>query len=448
MSDYRYCDGIKRRDLLQIGMLTALGLSLPEWLRARAEAEALIGPPAPRPLGPPVPRRTGKGEVACILLYMEGGPSHIDTFDPKPDAPQEIRGPFKAIPTNVKGVQISEHLPRLAQQTDKFSILRSVTSPDGNHETATHYLLSGYPFTPSVSYPSYGSVVARERGYQNGLPPYALMGGLPFGYGGAGYMGSVYNPFNVNGNPNAKDFSVRDVSPPSGVTLERVDRRRAMLAALDTFQRNAEAAAAVRTMDRFYERAYDLMTSPVAKKAFNLADEPEKLRDEYGRNTFGQSCLLARRLVEAGVQFVTINSGGWDTHENNFTSLQKTRLPQLDQGYAALLKDLHGRGMLDHTLVVWMGEFGRTPKVNASAGRDHWPYAMCVCMGGGGIKTGTVVGETNERAENPKERPIRVEDVSATIYHALGIDYHKEYESPQNRPLRINYDGEPVKELL
>lgn len=442
MSEYRYCDGIKRRDLLQIGALTALGLSLPGWLRARAAQAASTAPGSPPP-------KTAKQDVACILLFMEGGPSHLDTFDPKPDAPQEIRGPFKAIRTNVTGVYLSEHLPKLAGQMDKFSILRSVTSPDGNHETATHYLLSGYPFTPSVSYPAYGSVIARERGYRNALPPYVIMGGLPFGYGGAGYMGAVYNPFNIGGDPNRKEFSVRDVTPPSGITLERVDRRRAMLAALDTFQRNVETAAeSLRTMDQFYERAYSLMTSPLAKKAFNLAEEPETLRDEYGRHTFGQSCLLARRLVEAGVQFVTINSGGWDTHENNFTALEKTRLPQLDQGYAALLKDLHQRGMLDRTLVVWMGEFGRTPKVNASAGRDHWPYAMCVCMGGGGVKTGIVVGETNERAEHPKERPIRVEDVAATIYHALGIDYHKEYESPQNRPLKINYDGEPVKELL
>jgi hypothetical protein len=439
---YRCCDGITRRDLLQIGGLTALGLTLPDWLRARAEAAPFVGPPAPG-------RASGqKRDVACILLFMEGGPSQLDTFDPKPDAPREIRGEFGAIPTTVSGVRICEHMPKLAGQMERYSILRSVTSPDGSHETATHYLLSGYPFTPAVSYPAYGSVVARERGYRNGLPPYAILGGLPFGYGGAGYMGAVYNPFNVGGNPNNKDFSVRDVSPPTGITLERVDRRRAMLAALDTFQRQTERAASVRTMDSFYERAYGLITSPLAKKAFSLTEEPEKLRDEYGRHTFGQSCLLARRLVEAGVQFVTINSGGWDTHENNFNSLSKTRLPQLDQGYATLLRDLHDRGLLDTTLVVWMGEFGRTPKVNASAGRDHWPNVMSVCMGGGGVKTGMVVGESNERGEVPKERPIRVEDVAATIYHALGIDSSKEYESPQNRPLKINYDGEVVRELI
>jgi Protein of unknown function (DUF1501) len=444
MADYRYCDGIRRRDLLQIGALSALGLTLPDWLRMRAAQAATAGVASGRRGG-----ASGQKEVACILLWMNGGPSHIDTFDPKPEAPAEIRGEFAVIPTNVKGVYLSEHLPKLAQQTDKFSILRSVTSPDGSHESATHYLLTGYPFTPALSYPSYGSVVARERGFRDALPPYALMGGYPFGYGGAGYMGAVYNPFNIGGNPGSKNFSVKDVTLPAGVAPERMDRRRAMLAALDSFQRQVETEArAVRTMDQFYERAYNLVTSPLAKKAFNLADEPDKLRDEYGRTTFGQSCLLARRLVEAGVPFITINQGGWDTHENNFKELKKSRLPELDQGYAALLKDLHARGMLDHTLVLWMGEFGRTPKVNASAGRDHWPNAMCVCMGGGPVRRGIVVGETNERAEVPKERPIRVEDVAATIYQALGVDYHKEYESPQNRPIKINYDGEPIREVL
>jgi hypothetical protein len=445
MADYKYCDGIKRRDVLQIGALSALGLTLPDWLRMHAAQASGLSSGSPAKTAAP----RGPGEMSCILLWMNGGPSHIDTFDPKPDAPQEIRGEFKAIPTKVKGIYLSEHLPRLAQEMDKFSILRSVTSPDSSHETATHYLLTGYPGNPTVVYPAYGSVLTRERGYKNALPPNVLMGGNPNGYGGAGYMGAVYNPFQVTGDPSSKEFSVRDVTLPAGVVQARLDRRHAMLAALDTFQRNLETqATAVRTMDQFYERAYSLITSPVAKKAFNLAEEPDKLRDDYGRHRFGQSCLLARRLVEAGVQFVTIDSGGWDTHENNFVSLKTRRLPELDQGYAALLKDLHARGMLDRTLVVWMGEFGRTPKVNSSAGRDHWSYAMCVCMGGGGVKTGMVVGETNERAENPKERPIRVEDVAATIYQALGIDYHKEYESAQNRPLKINYDGEPVLELL
>jgi hypothetical protein len=424
------CDGVTRREFLRVGGLTALGLTLPSFLQAASAAP-------------------NKKDISCILLWMGGGPSHLDTFDPKPDAPQEIRGEFKAIPTKVSGIQLSDTLPRLAKQMDKFSILRSVTSPDGTHETATHYLLTGYPFTPAVEYPAYGSVIAREKGSQGGMPPNVLFGGLPFNHGTGGYMGAVYNPFNINGDPNNPGFSVQDVSPPSGVDIERIARRRDILTALDTFQRETEARQKiVQTMDEFYQQAYSLITSPIAKKAFDLKQEPDKVRDLYGRNHFGQSCLLSRRLIEAGVRFVTINYGGWDTHENHFNAMKNHLGPTLDQGYAALLQDLHARGMLETTLVVWMGEFGRTPKVNSSAGRDHWPNAMCVCMGGGGVKTGQVVGSSNERAEVPKDRPIRVEDVAATIYKALGVDYEKEYMSPQNRPLKINYDGEPVSELL
>jgi hypothetical protein len=424
------CDGVTRRDFLKVGGLAALGLMLPDFLRV-AHAS------------------TNKRDVSVILLWMGGGPSHIDTFDPKPDAPQEIRGEFKAIPTKVSGIQISDKLPLLAQQMDKFSIMRSVTSPDNTHETATHYLLTGYPFNPAIPYPAYGSVLAREKGSINGLPPYVLMHGLPFGHGGGGYMGAVYNPFQINGDPNNPHFSVQDVSPPNGVNMERIQRRRAILQELDTFQRQVETQQrAVQTMDQFYEQAYNLITSPVAKKAFDLKQEPDKVRDLYGRNHFGQSCLLARRLVEAGVRFITIHYGGWDTHENNFGSLKNHLLPTLDRGYAGLLQDLKERGLLDTTLVVWMGEFGRTPKVNSSAGRDHWAQAMSVGIGGGGVKTGMAIGTTNERAEAPKDRPIRIEDIAATIYRALGIDAEKEYLTPQNRPVRINYDGVPIQELF
>ena len=431
------CDGLSRRDFLRVGALTAFGLSMPGLLAAQADtAKAATGAKAKR-------------DVSIILLWMGGGPSQLETFDPKPDSPQEIRGPMGAIPTNVKGIHIGESLPKLAKQMHKYSILRSVTSPDGTHETATHYLLTGYPFNPAIEYPAYGSVLAREKGFQNGLPPYTLLGGLPFNHGYGGYMGAVYNPFMINGDPNNANFSVQDVAPPAGVDVVRLDRRRRLREALDNWQRQKETASkATQTMDEFYTRAYELVTSPVAKRAFNLKEEPDKLRDEYGRHYFGQSCLLARRLVEAGVRCVTIQYGGWDTHENHFNAVKNHLHPNLDSGYATLLRDLHDRGLLDTTLVVWMGEFGRTPRVNGAAGRDHWPNAFCVCMGGGGIKTGQAVGTTNERAEVPKDRPIRVEDVAATIYHALGVDYEKEYMSPQERPLKINYDGTPIAELL
>jgi hypothetical protein len=276
-----------------------------------------------------------------------------------------------------------------------------------------------------------------------------MMHGLPFNHGYGGYMGAIYNPFLINGDPNDQNFSVRDVAPPNGVDVVRLERRQLLRDALDNWQRGKESAPkATQTMDEFYHRAYSLVTSPEAKKAFNLKEEKDEVRAEYGRNHFGQSCLLARRLVEAGVRCVTINMGGWDTHTDNFTSLKGSLLPQVDGGYSALLKDLHQRGMLDTTLVIWMGEFGRTPVINASAGRDHWAGSTVVCMGGGGIKTGMAVGSSNERAEQPKDRPIRVEDVAATIYHALGIDTEKEYISPEERPIKINYDGTVVPEIV
>jgi hypothetical protein len=276
-----------------------------------------------------------------------------------------------------------------------------------------------------------------------------MFGGMPNNHGGGGYMGAVYNPFIINGDPNNKDFSVEDVRPPNGIDTLRLDRRRMLRSALDDWQRDKEIASKeTQTMDAFYSRAYDLVTSPIAKKAFNLKEEPDKLRDEYGRTTFGQSCLLARRLVESGIRCVSINFNGWDTHTDNFNSLKNSLLPPLDGGYAALLNDLKQRGLLDSTLVVWMGEFGRTPRVNSSAGRDHWPGAISLCMGGGGVKTGIVVGSSNERAEYPKDRPLRVEDVAATIYTAMGVDGEKEYMSPQQRPIKINYDGTAISELL
>ena len=432
LGKYRDCDGMTRRDMIRVGALTALGLTMPGLLQMAAAQGG----------------NTSR-EVSCILLWMGGGPSHLDTFDPKPMAPQDIRGPFGAIPTNVSGIQLSEHLTHLAKQADKFSIIRSVTSPNAVHEQATAYLLTGTPFTPAIEYPGYGAVIAREKGYTDNMPPSVMFGGLQFGHGGGGYMGDLYNPFMIQGDPNNNNFSVEDVSPPRDVDTLRMERRRTLHSLLDDWQSNKEtASSAVQTMDEFYQRAYALVTSPAAKKAFSLQEEAPKLRESYGRNYFGQSCLLARRLVQSGVRCVQVNYGGWDTHQDNFNSMKNNLLPTFDTGYAALLADLHQQGMLDNTLVVAMGEFGRTPHINAAAGRDHWPTAISVGIGGGGVKTGTVVGKTNANAEYPTDRPVRVEDVAATIYSAMGIDYTKTYISPEGRPMKINYDGTPIQELL
>jgi len=425
----RNCEGVTRRALLRVGALGLFGVSLPGVLAARARAA------------------TPAADLNVVLLWLDGGPSHVDMFDPKPEAPVEIRGEFGAIETNVRGVRVSEIMPRLARQADRFSILR-VTSPDSSHGTGNHYLLTGYKFNPAVTYPAYGAVYAREKGFRGGMPPYVLVGGTPQ-YMGGGYMGPVHNPFNVGGDPNAENFTVRDVTPPGGVNADRVTRRRTALEAVDQFQRETERAQRPLTsVDEFYARAFGLVTSPVAKKAFDLKQEDAKLRDEYGRNSFGQGCLLARRLIEAGTRFVSINLGGWDTHQNNFQSLRGNLVPRLDQGYAALLKDLHTRGLLASTIVLCMGEFGRTPRVNSSAGRDHWSQAMFVTIGGGPLKNGIVVGETDRNAEYPAERPLTVEDVAATVYRALGIPADKTYESPDARPIRVADGGEPIHELF
>ena len=418
-----------RRDFIRIGSLSALGVSLPDWLRAQEDT-----------------RRSDRKDVACILLWLGGGPSHIDSFDPKPDAPAAVRGEFGSIPTSISGVRFIDLLPQLAGRLDKFSLIRSVTSPENGHERATHDLLSGYRFNPAIEYPAYGSVVARELGDNGEIPASVLLGGFPFGYGGAGYMGARYNPFNVDTDPNKKNFRVRDVSLPGGLTAARLDRRRSILADVDAFRREVDASE-VSDLDAFYQKAYALITSPAARRAFELESEPEHIRSRFGRSRFGQSCLLARRLVESGARFVTVNYGGWDTHQNNFKSL-RTKLPDVDRAYSALLDDLAQRGLLDSTLVICMGEFGRTPKVNPSAGRDHWGRAMSVTLGGGGVKCGQVIGATNANAEEPTDRPVTVPDLAATIYEALGIDRHKVYVTPQNRPLLVNYGGEPVHELF
>lgn len=419
------CTGVSRRDFLRLGGLGALGLTLPDLLRMR---EASAAP-----------------EVNCIILWLKGGPPQHETFDPKPDAPVEIRGDLGVMKAKT-GFLISDGLPRLAAMSDRYSVIRSLTHTDNNHETAEVWMQSGYKFNVATRYPSFGSVVSKEKGWRNGLPAYTLLGGQPTSEG-AGYLGTVYNPLSVTADPSAKDFSVKDVTLPAGVTQTVFDRRQRMLAALDRFQRNSETRAAVaKSIDRFQERAVDLVTSPAAKKAFALEEEPASVRDSYGRHRFGQSCLLARRLVEAGVRFVTVAMGGWDTHQDH-TLQMKSLLPRLDTGYSALLQDLSDRGMLSNTLVLTFGEFGRTPQINPRAGRDHWASVFSVCLGGGPVKLGQVIGASDAIGATPAERPVTAAELAATVYHSLGVDYRKEFQV-QGRPIPLVYEGEPIKELL
>jgi hypothetical protein len=434
------CTGLSRRTFLRVGGLATLGLSLPGFLRLQRLAAA-YGQADPK-----------KKAVRCILLWMQGGPSHHDSFDPKPDAPAEIRGEFGTVPTTLPGVRLVEHLPLLAKQTDKFSIIRGHNPQNGSHGVADHLMMSGHKFNASLPFPCYGSVVSKQRGYSNGLFPFVQLGNhidRRFNGGIAGFLGDQFNAFEVNEDPNAKAFKVRDLSLAGDTAKTRLERRYAMLGDLDHYQRQVEESAGpVQARDEFYEKAHGLITSPAAKRAFDLSAEPDRLRESYGRTTFGQSCLLARRLVEAGVHFVTVTDGGWDTHQDNFKSLKARKLPVLDRAYSALLQDLHNRGLLDSTLVVWFGDFGREPKINPSAGRDHWASAGVACMGGGGVKTGQVVGATDALGSVVVENPVTPQDLAATIYTALGVPLHTWYKSQDGRPIELVPEGKPVKQLV
>jgi uncharacterized protein (DUF1501 family) len=432
------CTGLSRRAFLRVGGLSVLGLNLPTFLRLQHLRAAESG-------GPPK-------TVRCILLWMQGGPSHIDTLDPKPDAPAEVRGEFGTVPTTLPGVRFSEHLPLLARQTDKFSIIRGHNPQNGSHGVADHLMMSGHKFNAALPFPCYGSVVAKERGYQEGMFPFVQLGrniDRRFNGGIAGFLGDQYNPFEVPEDPNQAGFKVRDLSVAGDAERARLERRYAMLADLDAYQRDVETnAPVVQARDTFYDKAHGLITSPAAKRAFALDQEPDKTREAYGRTTFGQSCLLARRLIEAGVHFVTVTDGGWDTHQNNFKSLKERKLPVLDRAYSALLQALHDRGLLEGTLVVWFGDFGRTPKVNPSAGRDHWATAGVACLGGGGVRTGEVVGATNALGEVVVDSPVTPQDLAATIYHALGVPLHTWYRAQDGRPIELVPEGKPVRQLV
>ncbi|MCS6865531.1 MAG: DUF1501 domain-containing protein [Gemmataceae bacterium] len=428
------CSGVSRRSFLRIGGLTAFGLSLPHYLQARSRH----------------PEQHAKAK-RCILLWMQGGPSHIDTFDPKPDAPVEIRGEFGTVATRLPGVRFAEVAPLLAQRADKLAIIRGHDPKNGSHGVADHLMMSGHKFNASLPFPCYGSVIAKERGYVDGMLPFVQLGRAidrRFNGGIAGFLGDQFNPFEVPDDPNSPTFKVRDLAVSTDAERQRLDRRYAMLADLENYQKTVESAGVVKARDEFYDKAHAIITSPAAKKAFDLTLESPKTREAYGRNQFGQSCLLARRLIEAGVQFVTVADGGWDTHTNNFKSLKDRLMPRIDRGLSALLDDLDARGLLDETLVVWFGDFGRTPKVNPTAGRDHWSTAGVALMAGGGLKVGQVIGQTNALAEVVTDNPVSPQDLAATIYTVLGVHLHTWYKTPDGRPIELCPEGKPVKELF
>ena len=443
------CDGVTRRDLLRVGGLTAFGLGLGSWLQFR-RASAANSPLAVR-------KQTAK---SCILIWLDGGPSHLETFDPKPDAPTEVRGPLETIATKLPGVRISECLPRTAAMLDKLAIIRSMTSPLGEHNFGTHYLMTGYKPTPVLEYPTYGAVLAHVQSQSNVLPPNIAVPSFRVGGGrltGGGYLPSLTRPFSVGGDPAKRDFQVRDLDFYKGIDLTRLDRRRQFVNALDEFSRTTDQPSA-EIADPDLERAYRLITSPEAKRAFDLSEESPRSRERYGSKSIGQCCLLARRLIERGVPFVTVNNRGWDTHNNLYTRLKEGYtgarvpvglIPSLDLALSALVEDLDQRGMLDETLLVVMGEFGRTPKLNTAAGRDHWPRVFSVALAGGGVQVGQVIGSSDAVGEGPKDRPVTPGDLAATIYTLLGIDPKLELHTSDGRPVRVApYEAQVVSEIV
>jgi hypothetical protein len=428
--------GISRRSFLRAGTLGLAGLTLADHLRLKAQAAAAGG---------------AVKDTAVILVYMAGGPSHMDTYDLKPDAPVEFRGEFKPIASNVGGIRISEHLPKQARLMDRMAVVRSVTHTNAGHGIASHWMMTGYPSTVDNTDnqgPSCGSVAARLRG-ANGprLPAYV---GLPdrAPLGGAAYLGAACNPFTPRGDPNAPDFQVRDLDLTPRVNRARFTHRRAMLQRLDRLRRDLDLQGDAAGYDRFYQDAYEIITSTETRRAFDINGEGPRLRDRYGRDSFGQCCLLARRLIEAGVTFVTVTINGWDTHSNNFESLRTNLLPSFDRGVGTLVEDLWDRGLDRRVLVACFGEFGRTPRVNTTAGRDHWPGALSVLLAGGGLKMGRVVGETDRRGEAPRARAVGPQDVLATIYHVLGIDYRHTFYDASRRPIQVLNEGSPIEELI
>jgi hypothetical protein len=387
-----------------------------------------------------------------ILIWQAGGPSHIDMYDLKPNAPTEVRGEFKPISTNVPGIQISEQLPHQAKIFDKLSVVRSAFHTNAGHGMGSQWMQTGYQATIEVNdnlFPSTGSIVAKMKGANDpGLPAYV---NLPrqVSFGKAAYLGASYNPFSPDASPNEASFQVRNLKLPQRVDASRLEHRKQLLHDLDTIRRDIDTKGDLEGLDTFYRDGLEMVTNTKAQQAFDVNKEPVRLRDRYGRNDLGQCCLLARRLVEAGVTFVTVQAGGgWDTHSNNFTELKRRLLPQFDMAVAGLVEDLHDRGLQNDVLVMAMGEFGRTPKINKDAGRDHWPGAMSVLYAGGGLKMGQAIGTTNALAEYPTSKPYTPGCVLSTMYHTLGIDHKHVFHDDAQRPLAILSEGEPIRELV
>jgi hypothetical protein len=424
--------GPTRREFLQVGLVGGLGLSLDQFFRLRAAAgEAPAAAKA----------------QSVIHIFLPGGMAHQESFDPKPLAPVEYRGDMGSIKTKIDGVHFNECLKQTADVADKLTVCRSMTHGEAAHERGTHNMFTGYRPSPAIQFPSFGSVISHEFGPRNNLPPYVCVPSQPSTYAGPGYLSSAFSPFSLNADPAGSGFSVQDLNLPGGVDDKRFTTRRSMLDAVNDHFASKEKADGLEAMDTFYQRAYSLISSQKAREAFNINAEPAKLRDEYGRHAAGQRMLLARRLVAAGVRLVSLTYAGWDFHYQ-IKDNTRANLPQFDQGFAALIRDLERTGLLDTTLVMVSSEFGRTPKINGSAGRDHWPKVFSVVLAGGGTKKGFAYGTSDATATEPEDDPLTVEDLAMTLYHLIGINGEKKLMSAGNRPIDIVRGGQVRKELI
>ncbi|MEM9658684.1 MAG: DUF1501 domain-containing protein, partial [Planctomycetota bacterium] len=418
-----------RREFMQVGALAGLNVTLGDALRR--EATASERSPA----------------QSVIQIYLPGGIAHQELVDPKPAAPVEYRGEMDSIATKLPGIRFNELMTETAKIADRLTIIRSMTHTEAAHERGTHNMITGYRPSPAIIYPSMGSVAAHELGPRSELPPYVCVPNSTSPYAGSGYLSSAFGPFTLGSDPARRSFRVRDLSLPDGVDVDRFETRKRLLELVDDHFKSVEQSDGIDSMDSFYQRAFAVLSSPESRDAFNLREEPAEVRERYGSGQAGARMLLARRLIEAGVRFVSLSYGAWDTHTYHFRTTARL-LPPLDQALAALVSDLDERGLLDTTMVVVCSEFGRTPMVNAGAGRDHWPRVFSTILAGGGLKRGLVYGESDALAAEPRDNPVSPEDLAKTIYRQLGINGTKELEAPGARPLKIVDGGRVLKELL
>ncbi|MFN0055187.1 MAG: DUF1501 domain-containing protein [Planctomycetales bacterium] len=432
----RNCERVDRRALLQIGALGGLGLTLPALLKQKAVCAREKRPAR---------------DVNCIFIWTLGGTSHHDTLDPKPQAAASVKGPFGVIDTAVPGVQFTEVCPRLAQELGRFSVLRSWNPKNGSHGFADQYCMSGRFPNPALTYPCMGSVMSQQQGFKSALPPFIQLGNYvdrTFNGGTAGFLGLEHSPFEIPAEANVDKFNVRDITPPLNMAMSRVDRRKQMLSAIDNLQRRADRQPkAFDAVDEHYKAALNMITAPETKRAFDIGSEDPRLRDRYGRTSFGQRLLLSRRLIQAGVRFVTVSDPSWDNHQDCFNALKNGRMPPIDQALPELLIDLEQQGLLDSTLVVWMTDFGRTPKINSASGRDHWATAGFAVMAGAGVPGGLVLGATDDEGGFPVSHEYTTEQVVATIYEKIGLPLDTTVQASDGRPIRL-IEGEPVREWL